>query len=463
MSDLSIKKIKIKSDLEINNSNASQKLYIETYGCQMNVNDSEIVVSILKKINYATTDNIKEADLILINTCSIRDNAERRIRGRLADFRKEKKRKPDLIIGIIGCMAERLKEKLLEQEKLIDIIVGPDAYRDLPNLLHKVDDGKKAVNVLLSREETYADISPVRYAANGVSAFVSIMRGCDNMCSYCVVPFTRGRERSRDINSIITEVGELADNNFKEVTLLGQNVDKYKFEQEDGNVLNFASLLKAVAETYPSMRVRFSTSYPQDMNNQVLETMALHKNICRHIHLPVQSGSTRILDLMKRGYSQEWYLNRINAIKTIIPDCNISTDIIVGFCTETEEDHNETLKLMQTVGYDFAYMFKYSERPNTLAERKFDDDVTEDIKSRRLDEIIALQRLLSEKANAAKVGKTFEVLIEGTSKKSENDLHGRSSQNDTVVFPKKTYKKGDFVNVKVTKHTSATLIGEIVE
>jgi len=463
MSDINIKKIKTQNEIEIKNSNATQKLYIETYGCQMNVNDSEIVVSILAENNYATTENIKEADLILINTCSIRDNAEQRIRGRLTLFRQEKKRKPDLIIGIIGCMAERIKEKLLEQEKLVDIIVGPDAYRDLPNLLQQVEEGQKAVNVLLSREETYADISPVRYAANGVSAFVSIMRGCDNMCSYCVVPFTRGRERSRDVKSILREVGELVENNFKEVTLLGQNVDKYKFEKEDGTILNFAGLLKAVAETYPNMRVRFSTSYPQDMNDEVLETMASHKNICKHIHLPVQSGSTRILDLMKRGYSQEWYLNRIEAIKRIIPDCDISTDIISGFCTETEEDHKETLKVMETVGYDFAFMFKYSERPNTFAERKFEDDVPEDVKTRRLNEIIALQQVLSEKANASKVGKVFEVLIEGTSKKSDNDLFGRSSQNNTIVFPKKSFKKGDLVNVKVLKHTSATLIGEIVD
>ena len=463
MSNINIKKIKTQNEIEVKNSDATRKLYIETYGCQMNVNDSEIVVSILADNNFATTNNIEEADLILINTCSIRDNAEQRIRGRLTLFRQEKKRKPDLIIGIIGCMAERIKEKLLEQEKLVDIIVGPDAYRDLPNLLQQVEEGQKAVNVLLSREETYADISPVRYAANGVSAFVSIMRGCDNMCSYCVVPFTRGRERSRDVKSILHEVGELVENNFKEVTLLGQNVDKYKFEQEDGTVLNFAGLLKVVAETYSNMRVRFSTSYPQDMNDEVLETMASHKNICKHIHLPVQSGSSRILDLMKRGYSQEWYLNRIDAIKRIIPDCDISTDIISGFCTETEEDHNETLKVMKTVAYDFAFMFKYSERPNTFAERKFEDDVPEEIKTRRLNEIIALQQVLSEKANGSKVGKVFEVLIEGTSKKSENDLFGRSSQNNTIVFPKKNYKKGDLVNVKVLKHTSATLIGEIVD
>ena len=463
MGELNIKNIKTDNNLEIINSNATQKLYIETYGCQMNVNDSEIVVSILAKNNYSTTEDIKEADLILINTCSIRDNAEQRIRGRLTLFRKEKKRKPDLIIGIIGCMAERIKGKLLDQEKLVDIIIGPDAYRDLPNLLQQVGEGQKAVNVLLSREETYADISPVRYAANGVSAFVSIMRGCDNMCSYCVVPFTRGRERSRDLKSILREVGELADNNFKEVTLLGQNVDKYKFIQNDGSIINFAGLLKAVAEAQPNMRVRFSTSYPQDMNDDVLETMASHNNICKHIHLPIQSGSSRILDLMKRGYTQEWYLNRISAIKRIIPDCDISTDIISGFCTETEEDHKETLKVMKTVGYDFAFMFKYSERPNTYAERKFDDDVPEDIKTRRLNEIIALQQVLSEKANSLKVGKVFEVLIEGNSKKSENDLFGRSSQNNTIVFPKKTYKKGDFVNVKVTKHTSATLIGVIID
>jgi len=460
--NIDIKKIN-KLEPEINNPQAKKLIYIETYGCQMNVNDSEIVVAILSKEGYATTNDIHNADLIFVNTCSIRDNAEQRIRGRLNVFRQEKKRKPDLIIGVIGCMAERLKAKLLEQEKLVDLVVGPDAYRDLPKLLKDVENGQKAVNVLLSREETYADISPVRYSANGVSAFVSIMRGCDNMCSYCVVPFTRGRERSRDPESILREVGELVDANYKEVTLLGQNVDKYLYKKENGETLNFAQLLQLVAETYPQMRVRFSTSYPQDMTDEVLKTMASHNNICKHIHLPIQSGSSRILELMRRGYTREWYMDRIKAIRTIVPDCAITTDIIAGFCTETEEDHQLTLSAMEEVGYDFAFMFKYSERPNTYAQRKLQDDVPEDVKTRRLNEIIALQQKLSEKANAQKVGKTLEVLIDGISKKSENEFVGRSSQNDTVVFPRKNYKIGDFVNVKILRNTPATLIGEIVD
>ena len=463
MDFISTKKISSESDLKIDNPNASKKVYIETYGCQMNVSDSEIVVSILAENNYQTTDDIKEADLIFVNTCSIRENAEIRIRGRLSVFRQEKKRKPDLIIGVIGCMAERLKEKLLEEEKLVDLVIGPDAYRNLPELIAEAEAGQKAVNVLLSREETYADISPIRYASNGVSAFVSIMRGCDNMCTYCVVPFTRGRERSRNPESILKEVKELVNDGFKEVTLLGQNVDKYSWENEDGSKLNFANLLDLTAKVDNKLRVRFSTSYPQDMNDEVLQTMAKHNNICKHIHLPVQSGSTRILDLMKRGYSQEWYLGRIEAIKRIIPECSISTDVIVGFCTETEEDHKETLKVMQEVEYDFAYMFKYSERPNTFAQRRLSDDVPEDIKTRRLNEIIALQQEQSEKAKAKDVGNIYEVLIEGISKKSEEELVGRTSQNKTVVFPKGNHKKGDFVNVKILRNTSATLIGELVE
>jgi tRNA-2-methylthio-N6-dimethylallyladenosine synthase len=463
MDYISTKKISPESELKINNPNASKKVYIETYGCQMNVSDSEIVVSILSDHNFTTTDDIKEADLIFVNTCSIRENAEVRIRGRLNVFRQEKKRKPDLIIGVIGCMAERLKEKLLEQEKVVDLVIGPDAYRKLPELIAEAEAGQKAVNVLLSREETYADISPIRYASNGVSAFVSIMRGCDNMCTYCVVPFTRGRERSRDPKSILNEVKQLVVDGFKEVILLGQNVDKYSWEKEDGTKLNFANLLDLTAKVDANLRVRFSTSYPQDMNDEVLHTMAKYKNICKHIHLPVQSGSTKILGLMKRGYSQEWYLNRIEAIKTIIPECSISSDIIVGFCGETEEDHQETLKVMQESEYDFAYMFKYSERPNTYAQRKLKDDVPEEIKTRRLNEIIALQQELSEKAKAKDVGNEYEVLIEGISKKSDEEFYGRTSQNKTVVFPKKDTKKGDLVKVKILRNTSATLIGEIVE
>jgi len=463
MDFISTKKISSESDLKIDNPNAGKKLYIETYGCQMNVSDSEIVVAILAENNYQTTDDIKEADLIFVNTCSIRENAETRIRGRLSVFRQEKKRKPDLIIGVIGCMAERLKDKLLEEEKLVDLVIGPDAYRNLPELIAEAEAGQKAVNVLLSREETYADISPIRYASNGVSAFVSIMRGCDNMCTYCVVPFTRGRERSRNPESILKEVQELVNDGFKEVTLLGQNVDKYSWENADGTKMNFANLLDLTAKIDNKLRVRFSTSYPQDMNDEVLQTMAKHNNICKHIHLPVQSGSSRILDLMKRGYSQEWYLGRIEAIKRIIPECSISTDVIVGFCTETEEDHKETLKVMQEVEYDFAYMFKYSERPNTFAQRRLTDDVPEDVKTRRLNEIIALQQELSEKAKAKDVGNTYEVLIEGTSKKSDEELVGRTSQNKTVVFPKGNHKKGEFVNVKILRNTSATLIGELVD
>ena len=463
MDFISTKKISTENDIKIDNAKSGKKVYIETYGCQMNVSDSEIVVSILTENNFTTTDNITEADIIFVNTCSIRENAETRIRGRLSVFRQEKKRKPDLIIGVIGCMAERLKEKLLEQEKLVDLVIGPDAYRSLPSLIAEAEAGQKAVNVLLSREETYADISPIRYASNGVSAFVSIMRGCDNMCTYCVVPFTRGRERSRNPKSIIKEIEQLVIDGFKEVTLLGQNVDKYSWENEDGTKLNFANLLDLTAKVNDKLRVRFSTSYPQDMNDEVLQTMSKHNNICKHIHLPVQSGSTKILGLMKRGYSQECYLSRINAIKTILPECSISTDIIVGFCGETEEDHQETLKVMSETGYDFAYMFKYSERPNTFAQRKLKDDVSEDIKTRRLNEIIALQQELSEKAKAKDVGNIYEVLVEGISKKSDKEFVGRTSQNKTVVFPKGNSKKGDFVNVKILRNTSATLIGELID
>lgn len=438
------------------------KIYIETYGCQMNVADSEVVVAILKEQGYTYTEDIHDADVILVNTCSIRENAEQRVWGRLDVFRLIKKKKPSILIGVIGCMAERLKTKLLEDEKLVDLVVGPDAYRDLPGLIKQSEGGQHAINVLLSREETYADIAPVRYDTNGVSAFVSIMRGCDNVCAYCVVPFTRGRERSRNPETILNEVKELIKNNYKEVTLIGQNVDKYNWEQEGGGFVSFSQLLVLVAEISPFLRVRFSTSYPQDMNDEVLNTMARYKNICKSIHLPIQSGSTRILEMMKRGYTREWYMNRIEAIRRILPDCAITTDIITGFCSETDEDHKDTLSFLEWAKFDFAYMFKYSERPNTFAQRKYADDVSEEIKSLRLAEVMDLQHKLSEECKQEDVGNTYEVLVEGVSKKSENDYFGRNSQNKVIVFPKKDCKIGDYVNVKVHRATSATLIGEIV-
>lgn len=440
--------------------NGHSKLYIETYGCQMNVADSEVVVSILNKQGFALTDDYKDSDLILINTCSIRDNAEQRIFNRLNEFKHLKKKNKGMLVGIIGCMAERLKEDLLEKEKLVDIVVGPDAYRELPKLVEQAEGGQKAINVLLSREETYAEISPVRLDKNGVSSFVSIMRGCDNMCAYCVVPFTRGRERSREPETILREVQELIDNGYKEVTLLGQNVDKYNWNKGE---VNFAKLLEMTALLSPELRVRFSTSYPQDMTDEVLHTIAKYKNICNYIHLPVQSGSSAILNKMKRGYTREWYMDRISAIKQIVPDCAISSDFITGFCTETDADHKDTLSLMEWVGFDYAYMFKYSERPNTFAARKFEDDVPDEVKSKRLDEIITLQNRLSLESNQKDVGKTFEVLIEGVSKKSENRLFGRNSQNKVVVFDKKDCQIGDYVMVKVNDCSSATLLGELVD
>ena len=435
----------------------SKKLYIETYGCQMNVADSELVVSVLQKHDFSVTDDIHQADVILVNTCSIRENAETRVFGRLELFKSIKKKKRNLLIGVIGCMAERLKKKLLEDDKMVDLVVGPDAYRDLPKLVAEAESGQKAINVLLSREETYADLSPVRYAGNGISAFVSIMRGCDNMCSYCVVPFTRGRERSREPKSILREVQELVDAGFKEVTLLGQNVDKYNWNEGE---TNFAQLLEMVAQNAPQLRIRFSTSYPQDMNNEVLYVMAKYSNICKYIHLPVQSGNTRILDKMKRGYTREWYMDRIKAIREIVPECGISTDIIAGFCSETQKEHQDTLSLMEWVGYDFAYMFKYSERPNTFAARTFPDDISEEDKTRRLQEIIDLQNKLSLQSNLKDVGKTFEVLVEGVSKKSNDRLFGRNSQNKVVVFDRKDHNIGDLVKVKIIKCSSATLLGE---
>lgn len=452
---------------------AKRKLYVESYGCQMNFSDSEIVASILTKDGFETTKNVEEADLVLLNTCSIRDKAEQTVRKRLTNFNKIKKANPAMRIGVLGCMAERLKDKLLDEEKLVDMVVGPDAYRDLPNLVKELDAGRKAVNVILSKEETYADVSPVRLGGNGVSAFVSITRGCDNMCTFCVVPFTRGRERSRNPQTILEECKELNSNNFKEITLLGQNVDSYlwyggglkkDFEKASdaakASSVNFAQLLDMVAKEVPEMRIRFSTSNPQDMGDDVLHSIAKNENICNYIHLPVQSGSSRILKLMNRGHNREEYFNLIDRIKTIIPDCGISHDMITGFPTETEEDHQETLSLMEGVKYDFGYMFYYSERPNTYAERKMEDDIPLEVKKRRLNDIIQMQQKHSLENNLKHLGKIEEVLIEGTSKKSDLEWYGRSPQNTVVVFPKGDEKPGDFVKVKIETCTTATLLGK---
>jgi tRNA-2-methylthio-N6-dimethylallyladenosine synthase len=439
----------------------NKKVYIETYGCQMNVADSEVVVSILSKAGYEHTENIRDAGLILINTCSIRDNAEQRIWGRLKAMSHLKKQKNDLRIGIIGCMAERLKEKLIETDHLVDLVVGPDAYRDLPFLVNEAEGGHKAVNVLLSREETYADISPVRMDRNGVSSFVSIMRGCNNMCAYCVVPYVRGAERSRNPESILKEVKELFETGYREVTLLGQNVDSYNWNNGT-RIMEFPELLEKVAQINPLLRVRFSTSHPKDISDELLYTISRNNNICNHIHLPAQSGSSRILKLMNREYTREWYMDRVNAIHTIIPECSLSTDMITGFCTETEEDHNESLSLMEWAGYDFAYMFKYSERPGTKAARKLKDDVSESVKAERLSEMIAFQNRLSAKSKKSDIGRTVEVLIEGFSKRSAEHLSGRTSQNKVVVFPAGDYKKGEYAKVLIERCTSATLIGKCI-
>jgi tRNA-2-methylthio-N6-dimethylallyladenosine synthase len=438
-----------------------KKVYIETYGCQMNIADSEVVVSILSGAGYEPTEDINEAGLILINTCSIRDNAEQRIWGRLKAISHLKKHNKDLNIGIIGCMAERLKEKLIETDQLVDIVVGPDAYRELPILVAEADAGHKAVNVLLSREETYADISPVRMDKNGVSSFVSIMRGCNNMCAYCVVPYVRGAERSRNPESVLKEAKELFEKGYREVTLLGQNVDSYNWKAESGD-FDFPRLLESIALIDPLLRVRFSTSHPKDISDDLLHTIASYKNICKHIHLPAQSGSTRILKLMNREYTREWYMERVEAIHRIIPGCSVSTDMITGFCTETEEDHKQSLSLMEWAGYDFAYMFKYSERPGTKAARKLKDDVPESVKSERLSEMIAFQNRLSVKSKKSDTGMVFEVLIEGTSKRSEEFMSGRTSQNKVVVFPDNGHKKGEYVNVLIERATSATLIGKCI-
>ena len=443
----------------------ARKLYIESYGCAMNFADSEIVASILSETGFETTGDYHQADVIFINTCSIRENAETRVRNRLSQFGVEKRRNPKLIVGVLGCMAERLKSKFLEEEKLVDVVVGPDAYRDLPNLIEQVESGHKAVNVLLSREETYADISPVRLNSNGITAFISITRGCNNMCSFCVVPFTRGRERSRDAHSIIEEARSLFEAGYREVTLLGQNVDSYTWTSEDGTeTVNFAQLLEQTALINPDLRVRFSTSHPKDITDEVLETIARYDNICNYIHLPVQSGNTRILELMNRTYTREWYINRIDAIRRIIPGCAISTDIIAGFCTETEEEHQETLSIMDYVEYDFAYNFTYSERPGTLAARKLADDIPEDVKKRRLAEILAKQQAHSLMRLQEWVGKTVRVLIEGTSKKSDIDYCGRGDSGAMAIFPAiEGVKPGQYANVLIEKCTSATLIGRIVE
>lgn len=439
----------------------SKKVYIETYGCQMNVADSEVVVAILSDAGFESSEDINDADLILLNTCSIRENAEQRIWGRLKAISHLKKKKSSIRIGIIGCMAERLKDKLLEKEQLVDIVVGPDAYRELPLLVAEAESDHKAVNVLLSREETYADISPVRLDKNGVSSFVSIMRGCNNMCSYCVVPYVRGAERSRDPGSILREVHELSDKGYREVTLLGQNVDSYNWK-DDIHTIRFPELIEKVSLVNPLLRVRFSTSHPKDLSYDLLQKMSEHENICRHIHLPAQSGSSRILKLMNREYTREWYMERIDSIRSFLPDCSLSTDMITGFCTETEDDHKASLSLMEWAGFDFAYMFRYSERPGTKAARKYEDDVPEEVKATRLNEMINLQNSLSSKSKKNDVGKTFEVLIEGFSKRSTEYLSGRTSQNKVVVFPGENHKKGEYVRVLVEKCTSATLIGRII-
>jgi len=461
------------------NTGKTKKLYIESYGCQMNFADSEIVTSIMKENGYDTTSDFENADVVFLNTCSIREKAEQTVRNRLNHFNSVKKTKPEMTIGVLGCMAERLKEKLLEEERIVDVVVGPDAYRDLPKLVESAEDGLKAVNTFLSREETYADISPVRLNSNGVTAFISIMRGCDNMCSFCVVPFTRGRERSRDPFSIVKEAQDLFNNGYKEVTLLGQNVDSYKWSADENNkawlekkekkgeeveVINFANLLEMVAKVSPELRVRFSTSHPKDITDEVLHTMKKYENICKYIHLPAQSGNSRVLDLMNRTYTREWYINRVDAIRDILgEECGISSDMIAGFCTETEEEHKETITLMDYVKYDFSYMFFYSERPGTLAAKKFEDDIPLEVKKRRLQEIINKQQEISLKRNKLDVGKVHKVLIEGTSKRSEEQLQGRNTANKVIIFPRGNHQKGEYVNVLVNDCTAATLFGEVVE
>lgn len=449
---------------DIKPEKAIRKLYIETYGCAMNFADSEVVASIMADNGFKTTNEISEADVIFVNTCSIRDNAESRVWGRLREIKFQKKRNPGIIIGVLGCMAERLKSQLLEKEQVVDIVVGPDAYRDIPQLIAQVEEGQKAVNVLLSREETYAEITPVRLSSNGVTAFITITRGCDNMCSFCVVPFTRGRERSRSSESIVAEAQNLYDNGYKEVTLLGQNVDSYEEENEAGEtVCTFAQLLEKVAQIAADLRVRFSSSHPKDITDDVLYIIKKHNNICNHIHYPLQSGNSRILNLMNRTYDREWFKNRLDKIRSVIPDCGISSDVIAGFCSETENEHAETLSMFEYAQFDFAYMYQYSERPGTLAANRYKDDVTPEIKHRRLNEIIVLQQSISLKKNKNEIGNVHTVLIEGLSKKSENDFRGRNNQNRVVIFPKENYTKGQFVKVIIEQSTATSLIGKAIE
>ena len=438
----------------------SKKIYIETYGCQMNVGDSEVIFSILGKEGYERTESMDDADVILANTCSVRDNAEQRIWGRIEVFHKQKEKRSGVVVGIVGCMAERLKDKLLDTHK-VDLVAGPDSYRTLPTLLRDIAPDKPQINVMLSHEETYADIVPVRTDRNGVSAFISIMRGCNNVCSYCVVPYTRGAERSRDPQTIVDEARDVFSKGYKEVTLLGQNVDSYNWKPAEGEGCDFPELLEMVARINPELRVRFATNHPKDISDELIETMARYDNICNHIHLPVQSGSDRLLEKMRRRYTAEWYLERVAMIREVLPGCGITTDVIAGFCSETEEDHQQTLELFRKVGFDYAYMFYYSERPGTLAARHYPDDVPLDVKTRRLNEIIALQSELSLKSNQNDIGKTFRVLVEGPSKKNPEELCGRSGSNKMCVFPGKGHKAGDYVDVKVLSCTSATLIGKL--
>lgn len=438
----------------------SKKIYIETYGCQMNVGDSEVIFSILGKEGYERTESMDDADVILANTCSVRDNAEQRIWGRIEVFHKQKEKRSGVVVGIVGCMAERLKDKLLDTHK-VDLVAGPDSYRTLPTLLRDIAPDKPQINVMLSHEETYADIVPVRTDRNGVSAFISIMRGCNNVCSYCVVPYTRGAERSRDPQTIVDEARDVFSKGYKEVTLLGQNVDSYNWKPAEGEGCDFPKLLEMVARISPELRVRFATNHPKDISDELIETMARYDNICNHIHLPVQSGSDRLLEKMRRRYTAEWYLERVAMIREVLPGCGITTDVIAGFCSETEEDHQQTLELFRKVGFDYAYMFYYSERPGTLAARHYPDDVPLDVKTRRLNEIIALQSELNLKSNQNDIGKTFRVLVEGPSKKNPEELCGRSGSNKMCVFPGKGHKAGDYVDVKVLSCTSATLIGKL--
>ncbi len=450
---------------QVSPTTIGKQFYIESYGCQMNFSDSEIVASILDEMGYTSTRNMDESDLILINTCSIREKAEDTVRKRLRVFDKVKKKNPGTLVGVLGCMAERLKTKLLEQERLVDLVIGPDSYRSLPQLVADASGGQKGVNVLLSREETYADINPVRLDSNGITAFISIMRGCNNMCSFCIVPFTRGRERSREPFSIVAEATELFNQGYREVTLLGQNVDSFLWKNpETGEEVNFAKLLEMTALVHPDLRVRFSTSHPKDITDEVLHTMAAYENICNYIHLPVQSGNSRVLDLMNRTYDREWYMERVESVYRIIPDCAISSDMITGFCSETEEEHKDTLTMMEFAKYSMSYMFFYSERPGTLAAKKYEDDIPLEIKKRRLEEIIKLQGEISLTHNQKDVGKTFKVLIEGNSKRSDQDFKGRNSQNKMIIFPKTAgLKAGDYCHVKVTSATQATLMGERIE